>query len=321
MIHRQRENTNPAKTWRRFHVTRSATYLWMTLIVVILQSSWHGINASAISSSNGIFKDPESIIGWIGDAFHLANDEPDESKEHIISLCRKGQTCITTSARNESYKFGRVIGDDDLGWYSTIRNGWEAVVLLFKSEIAPFYWDLLERAPTITKSITACLIGGLGDAAAQLFERSAFGRRLDMRRALSVAAEGLLISGPLMHYAYDWMESVLPLEGVDGFFTWIYAMIHVLIDSVLLDCVFVATMMMFTGILEGKMHQIPKELQRDLFPAIKASWVANLVFSPLQFLVFKFVPIKLRVLAINVQDILWNAVVSFMAHRSREEHD
>lgn len=311
----------PAKTRKRIRVTHSTTKLWKTLVVVILQSSWHGIHASAISSSSEIIKDPEFIVGWIDEAFLLPNDEPDESEEQIISLCRKGQTCITTSARNESYKFRRVVGDDDLGLYSTIRNGWNAVVLLFKSQIAPIYWDLLETAPTMTKSITACLIGGLGDIVAQLFERSAFGRRLDMRRARSVAAEGLFISGPLMHYAYDWMEFMLPLEGLDGFFSWVYATIHVLIDSVLLDCVFVATMMIFTGILEGKMHQIPKEFQRDLFPAIKASWVANLLFSPLQFLVFKFVPIKLRVLAINVQDILWNAVVSFMAHRSRKDHE
>lgn len=282
------------------------------------------VNSSTIGSTVGILAAPERVLDWqdrvpIVHSMFLIEDT--NTSDEDWSPFRKGQTCIVSDAENERNDFVEMSANEEQSWDYRIGLVSNSMFLFATTKVAPFYWNLLETDPIMTKSITSFVIGGIGDLYAQFFElRFAYGRGFDLRRTLSVAAEGLLISGPLMHFVYDWMETILPIEGSEASVTWIHAMIHVLIDSVLLDCLFVATLMVFTGVLEGKVGVIAKELQYDFIPTLKASWMSNFFFSPLEFLLFKFVPAKLRVLAINIQDIIWNAVVSYMAHRSRKEH-
>jgi protein Mpv17 len=81
---------------------------------------------------------------------------------------------------------------------------------------------------------------------------------------------------------------------------------------------YVFLMMVITAILEGKYVTIPHELRHDFFPAVQASWKASLMgLAPMQLLSFHFLPMELRVLAVNVQDVVWVTVMSYVTHRNR----
>jgi len=212
------------------------------------------------------------------------------------------------------------------------------------------YMTSLERNPIVTKSVTAGIIGVFGDLAAQKMEgwfRSKHEKRIgaaamgdddddestrerlksdermsndnnsrrwyDRRRGSSTLVDGLFISGPLLHLAYELFERVLPSTSS----TWA-ALCHVVADSVFLDALFVATTFVVTGLVEGYTpKEMLKQLKRDYKSTLMASWATSIGLFPLGFVCFRYLPVPLRVLAVNCIDVVWGAVVSFFAHRNR----
>jgi hypothetical protein len=186
----------------------------------------------------------------------------------------------------------------------------------------------LAAHPVITKSVTAGVIGIFGDFMAQNLEAALHRRKrtmkqvyepasaktYDPRRGLSIALDGLLISGPLMHYGYQLFDRIIPIAGGGS----TAALLHVLLDSVFLDAFFVASTFVVTGCMEGySFRQLLPQLRKDYLPALQASWATSLLVAPIEFACFRFLPLSLRVLAVNFIDVIWDAVISFMAHRSR----
>lgn len=195
-----------------------------------------------------------------------------------------------------------------------------------------WYMAHLTTSPLITKSITAGVIGVIGDYMAQGLERLMLKSRpdnpkhqihnptkhYDSRRGLSILLDGLFISGPLMHLAYDLFEKILPVSGSSG---GLAAMSHVLADSIFLDSIFVATTFVVTGLVEGyNRRQLTSQLKKDYLPTLMASWVTSLGLLPIEFICFRCLPVSLRVMAVNFIDVIWDTVISFMAHRSRVTH-
>lgn len=189
----------------------------------------------------------------------------------------------------------------------------------------------LTANPVVTKSITAGVIGVMGDCMAQGLENWMHARqqqkqqppqtvqtakKYDPRRGLSILLDGLFISGPLMHFGYELFDHVLPIHsGGSG-----AAILHVLADSVFLDAIFVASTFVVTGRMEGyRFRQIVPQLRKDYLPALKASWATSVFLMPIEFVCFRFLPLSYRVLAVNFIDVIWDAVISFMAHRSRQD--
>jgi len=77
--------------------------------------------------------------------------------------------------------------------------------------------------------------------------------------------------------------------------------------------------MITTGILEGRhLASVPHALKPNLLPTVKVSWKASFLgIAPLQLLSFHFLPMKLRVLAANLLDMIWVTMISFVTHRDR----
>jgi protein Mpv17 len=156
-------------------------------------------------------------------------------------------------------------------------------------------------------------------------------QRLDKRRMLAMFSDGALTTGPLLHFVYAWYESVLPIPEIDDSShtsleekrkavrkRFSIALIHVLFDNFVMAILYVFLMMVITATLEGKYATIPRELRHDFVPAIRASWKASLMgLAPMQLLSFHFLPVELRVLAVNVQDVIWVTVMSYVTHRNR----
>ena len=203
------------------------------------------------------------------------------------------------------------------------------------------YLRLLDTYPLSTKSITSGVIGGIGDFLAQIFEQRqgwnvlANFYNLDRRRSFGVSFEGALVSGPIMHFAYDFLEGIVPIHEEDGFMMendekqtnirdkkgaitkWTAAVFHVTVDNFILGPLFVVTMMITTAIIEERYKTMWKEFAVDFRPALIASLISSLSFVPMQLFAFRLLPVKFRLLYMNFQDVIWNAVVSYMAHKSR----
>ena len=205
------------------------------------------------------------------------------------------------------------------------------------SEFTAWYLVQLEAFPLITKAITTGVIGFTGDAAAQMVEQRIRSRKedassaqlsfpvapmkYDRRRGVSILADGVLVSGPLLHIMYNWLEHLVPVAGTTGLSASLAALTQVLIDDFVLDSIFVAIMFVTTGIGEGHARGIIPQFKNEYFSIVRASWMTSIALIPIQFMCFRFLPLSFRVLGINFIDIIWGAMVSFMAHRNRKGHD
>jgi hypothetical protein len=204
------------------------------------------------------------------------------------------------------------------------------------------YMAQLEARPMITKAWTSGVVGAIGDLVAQILEQKSRSRQqqkgrpeslesdlpdrshhqfsFNAKRNLAIFLDGLLISGPLMHYGYDLFEHLAPIAK-GGKTSSLNAMLHVVADSLVLDGVFVATAIVSSGLLEGYSleNEIVPQMQKDYIPAWKASLATSTLMAPIEFVAFKYLPLSLRTFAVNVSDIVWGAVMSHMAHRSRSD--
>lgn len=212
------------------------------------------------------------------------------------------------------------------------------------SGFAKWYMHQMETHELRTKCISAGILGLVGDICAQevghyltvadaTTETGIIGmlHRLDKRRMLAMFSDGALTTGPLLHFVYAWYESILPIPEIDeSSYTsseekraairnrFRVALIHVLFDNFIMAILYVFLMMIITATLEGKYASIPYEMRHDFIPAIKASWKASVMgLAPMQLMSFHFLPVELRVLAVNVQDVIWVCVMSFVTHRNR----
>ena len=196
------------------------------------------------------------------------------------------------------------------------------------------YLDCLEERPVLTKSITSAVIQGLGDSLAQNYEiyrqglvsktngRKQYQHQLqtyDWRRGMSLAADGLLVSGPLLHHAFEMLEYLIPSQHETTWFS-LATILHVFANDYIIDTIYICLSFTFVAIAEGHMKDLPHLLRKDLLATIKASWGTSMAFLPIEYLCFRGLPLSLRVLAMNFIDIAWGAIISFVAHRNRKKH-
>lgn len=188
------------------------------------------------------------------------------------------------------------------------------------------YTQYLDKYPLITKAITAGIIGALGDTLAQWFEivyasnaNMSFYYAVNLRRSVATLMEGVFVSGPLMHCAYNFYESILPVAETGGITGSIMAATQVLMDCFFMDPIYVTTAIIFVGLLEGQslsLDIIP-QLRGEFFSIVKGTWASSLILSPIQFMAFRLLPLQFRVLAVNLEGILWNAILFYLTHKSR----
>lgn len=208
------------------------------------------------------------------------------------------------------------------------------------SHFGSLYHDYLETYPLATKSITTAVIGVIGDAAAQLHEvRLRAGNTtssssashttkvfsLDSRRCLASIANNLFLTAPIYHFGYAWLDNMMPVGGDDADTSSVMgssmaALAQVLVDCILFDALFVFLMYVSSVSIEGyhsnddALNHPIASMKRSLLPAIFASWKVNIFMIPIEFILFRYFPLRLRVLGMNFIDLVWEAVVSFSIH-------
>jgi hypothetical protein len=204
-----------------------------------------------------------------------------------------------------------------------------------------WYADQLESNPVRTKSLTAGSLAVVGDVLAQIIE---FGSDLrdsdimfDRRRIFAMFIEGCCVSGPMLHFVFEFYEYVMPIHCIDECVhkeneslmdndlsvpeneldaaydheyhvskrQYLAALLHVAFDQVIMAFPYVGGMMICTALVEGHGSDLAEELEEEYMNNVKASWMAALGLAPIQFLSFRYLPATLRVLAVNLQDIIW----------------
>lgn len=198
--------------------------------------------------------------------------------------------------------------------------------------LCAWYMDCLRDAPLPTKCVTSACISLLGDGGAQFHEERTRAKKTgaqdvsllhfdySVRRGLTNFADSLLICAPMLHYGYGWLESVIPVLDHPSLPASSAAAAHVLVDDYVFDAVFIAIMFITTGIGEGyRPGQILSQFRKDYVPSVKTMWKAGFVLMPLEFCMFRYLPLSLRVLGMNLVEIVWDALVSFMIHKRRKE--
>ncbi|KAL7550102.1 hypothetical protein ACHAWF_013333 [Thalassiosira exigua] len=209
------------------------------------------------------------------------------------------------------------------------------------SGVLSWYMTQLDERELPTKFLSSAVLSLVGDASAQKVAHFAsaagFGSMsFDKQRLMAMFFDGLLCTGPLLHYVYELYERIVPTHVVSGDGSgmerrFLASLAHVLFDNFVMVVVYIAVMMVTTALMEGRRSIILHELTHDLVPAVKVSWKVSIFgYIPFQLYSFQFLPIKMRVLltqhtlplrpivlAVNVLDIVWVTVMSFVTHRNR----
>mmetsp|Transcript_23698 Transcript_23698/g.68117 ORF Transcript_23698/g.68117 Transcript_23698/m.68117 type:complete len:264 (-) Transcript_23698:112-903(-) len=202
------------------------------------------------------------------------------------------------------------------------------------SQAIDWYLLQLEVFPVWTKSITTCIIQITGDIFAQIYEMycdqeeattTISKNRLrnfnfDVRRGMSMAADGLFLSGPLLHYAFEVMERALPTEEEDAGLFSMATMWHVLANDYIVDTIYLFFSFIFVAVAEGLAQDLPQLIRKDMVAIWKTSWRTSVMLMPVEYLCFSRLPLQLRVLSMNCVDILWGAIISFVTHHRRHHH-
>jgi hypothetical protein len=199
-------------------------------------------------------------------------------------------------------------------------------IFTLSSKISDWYMTNLEDSPVLTKSLTTAFIQFIGDYMAQMFEayriRSEttsfldLNRNYDLRRGLSLAADGMFLSGPLLHYAFDLLEAFFPIDEEQASYA---ALFHVIVNDYVIDTIYLFLSFFFVAVAEGHVKDLIDIFRKDFVATLKASWGTSIALIPVEFVCFRYLSIRFRVLAMNFIDIFWGAIVSFVAHRSRRK--
>jgi len=171
--------------------------------------------------------------------------------------------------------------------------------------------------------------------------RPAINFHYDIQRGLSNMMNNLCITTPLYHFGYDFLDTIIPISSSSS----INALLQVSIDCIIFDATFVFLLYISSGTIENykkapiiieqvdddndrsheRQHQLEVlstvSLKNKLLPAILASWKMSMVTAPIEYILFRYFPLRLRVLGMNLIDLLWDGVISFVLHHEDIDND
>lgn len=171
------------------------------------------------------------------------------------------------------------------------------------------YLQELDRRPLKTKALTAALLAAASDVLAQKLSSSK-GSSLNWRRTLSLALYGLLVAAPSSHYWQATLERLFPNKN-DPY----RSVKKVLLDQVSYGPLANLSFFSFvTLVVEGRSWRAAVERIRHQYPSVQSrGWR---VWPIAQFINQEFVPLKLRVLWINLVAFCWSVFLILQAKQA-----
>ncbi|KAI4319649.1 hypothetical protein MLD38_033226 [Melastoma candidum] len=167
-----------------------------------------------------------------------------------------------------------------------------------------WYLFILEKYPVITKAVTSALLNFLGDFICQLvIDRAS---SFDLKRSFMFTFLGMVLVGPTLHFWYQNLSRLITVPGASG------ALMRLIVDQFIFSPIFIGVFLSALVTLEGRPSEVLLKLRQEWFPAVLANWK---LWIPFQFLNFRFVPQQFQVLTANVIALVWNVILSFLAHK------
>ncbi|XP_026572889.1 peroxisomal membrane protein 2 [Pseudonaja textilis] len=164
------------------------------------------------------------------------------------------------------------------------------------------YLLLLRLYPVLTKAASSAFLSALGSLLSQLIEKSQKKKRLDWRELLRFATYGFLVTGPLSHYFYLYLEQLIPSD------TPFSLIKRLLVDRLVVSPAFLAIFFLVMNFLEGKdLSEFSKKVKSGYWTSLKMNWK---VWTPVQVINFTYVPLQFQVLFGNLVAILWFAYLA-----------
>ena len=149
------------------------------------------------------------------------------------------------------------------------------------------------------------------------------------RRCLVNIITNLFITTSIYHYGYEMLEYYLPSS----------KLLQVGIDCIIFDALFVLLFYISANTIEKNGEEEKEKIQRQqkqshnrndngkenlshtsmILAAILATWKVDLYLVPIEYILFGYFPLKVRVLGMNVIDLVWDGIVSFVIHHEEED--
>mmetsp|Transcript_41713 Transcript_41713/g.163705 ORF Transcript_41713/g.163705 Transcript_41713/m.163705 type:complete len:251 (-) Transcript_41713:54-806(-) len=172
------------------------------------------------------------------------------------------------------------------------------------------YLYALERWPIVVKCVSGGVLTMLGDVAAQALESRGKGS-WDARRTLALTTTSLLLTTPIYHFVYQFLEARFPAAvGARNLIT------QVVLDQLIVCPLYFPVFFSGSGMLEGKtLQEIREQILRDSWPLCKLSWM---VYPFVQGMNFRFVPLELRTVTLSLVDFWFVIVMSIVSHAESE---
>lgn len=171
------------------------------------------------------------------------------------------------------------------------------------------YSAALDRAPIMTKSLTAGCIFALSDYLAQRLENKQGKTKFDWPRTFTSAAVGLFCFGPAAHAWYQMIFRVFPGTGLLS--TLQKASMGQLFFGPSFTCIFFAASLLQTG--QFSLGSWLRKIRSDL----PGTWVSGLCFWPLVDLVsYSLIPMQFIPLFVNICSLIWTIYLSSVANRA-----
>lgn len=167
-----------------------------------------------------------------------------------------------------------------------------------------WYLSMVKSRPIITKGLTSALIYTAADLSAQTIVGSS-ADSYDFVRTSRMAAYGLIVLGPSLHFWFNYMSRAFPHTDV------VSTLKKILMGQTtygpVMTCIFFSLNASLKGETGG---EIIARLKRDLLPTM----INGLMYWPVcDFITFKFIPVHLQPLASNSFSYVWTIYLTYMA--------
>lgn len=181
------------------------------------------------------------------------------------------------------------------------------------------YMRLLEMYPLAIKMLTAAVIGALSDLIAQCVESSGshwfswLPMFVDWQRVSAFGIVAALLTAPMLHYLYEFMEQWIPVAT----HSFRNTMLQVVVDQLVACPIWLLFFFPLVSVFEGEFNfdNIVAQVRRDYYPSLKLCWI---VFPVAQWCNFTLLPSNLRTFAVNVFELGYTAGLSYIKHVPQE---
>lgn len=174
-----------------------------------------------------------------------------------------------------------------------------------------WYSHMLDISPVFTKCVSAGLVSGVGNIAAQRFMHTKEGDfAVDWPQTGRFALLNVVFVAPALHYWYTWLARAIPGKAI------LPVSKRVFYDEFVFTPFYVPVLMGLWWGMEGvEPKRIPKMIKEEWLNIMLFDWA---VYIPFQFFNFRYVPVKYQVLAINFMGVGWNCFVSWRAQTQQQ---